>query len=120
MDIQIMSKDALLTPADETYIRNRLYFALAACDQDIDTAMVSLCAIPGFEPEGIQHCRVEIQLASGCTVIGDSSESNIYVAIDRAVERSCLKVISSVEPQLTTFSHPGAVTYASSSLNSAA
>ena len=120
MNIQIMSKDDLLTPADETYIRNRLYFALAARDQDIDAAIVSLCTIPGFESEVIKHCRVEIHLANDCTVIGDSSESDIYVAIDRAVERSCLKVSSSVEPQFTTSRQPGATTYANNSLSSAA
>ncbi len=120
MDIQIMSKDVALTAADETYIRNRLYFALAVSHQEIDTAEVSLCAIPGFESEGIQHCRVKIQLANGCAVIGDSSESNIYVAIDRAIERSCSKAKTSIEPQWPALSHPGAITYASNSLSSAA
>lgn len=120
MNIQIMSKDVLLSPADETYIRNRLYFALAVSHQEIDTAEVSLCAILGFESEGIQHCRVEIQLANGCAVIGDSSESNIYVAIDRAVERSCSKVTSSIEPQSPAFGHSRAITYASNRLSSAA
>ena len=120
MNIEILPKDVLLTPADETYIRNRLYFAVAGSEQDIDTASVSLCAIPGFELEEIQHCRVEIDLLNGCTVIGDSSESDIYVAIDRAIERSCLKVTSSDEPQLATSSHRGAIAYASNSLSSAA
>ena len=60
MDIQITAKDVWLTPADETYIRNRLYFALAANHQDLDKVEVSLCAIPGFESEGIhiRHFRI--------------------------------------------------------------
>jgi len=118
MDIQIMSKDVLLTAADETYIRNRMYFALAADDQDIDTAEVSVCAIPGFESEGIQHCRVELRLANGCSVIGDSSETDIYVAIDRAVERCCSKVTSSSESPWPAFSQSGSIPYASDRLGS--
>lgn len=115
-----MSKDVSLTPADETYIRNRLYFGLTTSQQKIGTTEVSLCSIPGFESEGILHCRVEIQLANGCAVIGDSSESNIYVAIDRAIERSCSKVTSSIDPQWPAFSHTGAIAYASNRLSSAA
>jgi ribosome-associated translation inhibitor RaiA len=120
MDIQITAKDVMLTPADETYICNRLYFALAANHQDLANVEVSLCAIPGFESEGIQHCRVQIQLANGCAVIGDSSESNIYVAIDRAVERSCSKVTCSDEPQWPAFSHSGSIPFATKDLSSAA
>jgi len=120
MDIQIMSKDVSLTASDETYIRNRMYFALAANHQGIDTAEVSICAIPAFESEGIQHCRVEIRLANGCSVIGDSSESNIYVAIDRAVERSCSKVTCSIESPWPAFSQSGSIPYASDRLSSAA
>ena len=120
MNIEILPKDVLLTPADETYIRNRLYFAVAGGEQDIDTATVSLCTIPGFESEEIQHCRVEIDLLNGCAVIGDSSESDIYVAIDRAIERSCRKVTSTIEPQSGASGHHGAIAYESNSLSSAA
>lgn len=120
MDIQIMSKDALLTAADETYIRNRMYFALAANHQCIGAAEVSVCAIPGFESEGIRHCRVEIQLTNGCSVIGDSSESNIYFAIDRAVERSCSKVVTSTESPWPACSKSGSIPYPNDGLSSAA
>lgn len=97
-----------MTPADETYVRNRLYFALAANHQDIDNAKVSLCAIPGFESEGMHHCRVDVQLANGSVVIGDSIESDLYVAIDRAVDRSCARITSNVMPQWRAFSQSGA------------
>lgn len=104
MEIKIVPKEVFLSLADKTYIRNRLYFALAASHRDIDTAKVSLCVIPGFESEGMHHCRVDIQLASGSTVIGDSIESDIYVAIDRAVDRSCSRVSGNVDPQWRAFS----------------
>lgn len=113
MDIHIVSRDVKLTRADVTYIRNRLYFALAANHRDLDNVEVSLCSIPGFESEGNQHCRVQIQLANGCAVISDSSESNIYVAIDRAVERSCSKVTASDKSQWPAFRHSGSISFAS-------
>ncbi len=95
MNINIMSKDTVLVRADETYIRNRLYFALAADHEGIDIADVSVCAVPGFDSERLHHCRVDIHLASGRAVIGDSIESDIYVAIDRAVDRASSKITSS-------------------------
>ena len=116
MDIKIMQKDLFLTLADETYIRNRLYFALAANYQDIDSAEVSLCAVPGFESEGMRHCRIDIALVSGNAVIGDSIDSDIYVAIDRAVDRSCSKLISNIEPKWQAFSQPGSIPLADNRL----
>ena len=111
MDIKIMPRDACLTLADETYIRNRLYFALAANHEEIDFAEVSLCTVPGFESEGMHHCRVDISLASGSAVIGDSIETDIYVAIDRAVDRSCAKITSNAQPQWHAFSRSQPVSY---------
>ena len=107
MDIRIMPKGDLLTPADETYIRDRLYFALAANQPQIGSAEVYLCAIPGFESEGLHHCRVDISLEGGSTAIGDSTESDIYVAIDRAVDRSCSKITYQADPKWHSFSQSG-------------
>lgn len=109
MNIKIMSKDESLSQADETYIRNRLYFALAANHREVETAEVSLCAIPGFESEGMHHCRVDIALIGGSVVIGDSVESDIYVAIDRATDRSCAQLTSNVDPAWQAFSQSEAM-----------
>ncbi len=43
---------------------------------------------------------------------GDSSETNIYVAIDRAVERSCSKVTTSDESRWPSFRHSGSIPFA--------
>ena len=109
MNIKIQSQDESLSSADETYIRNRLYFALAANHEDVATAQVSLCAIPGFESEGMHHCRVDIALVSGSAVIGDSVGSDIYVAIDRAADRSCSQLTSNVDPKWRAFSQSGSM-----------
>lgn len=120
MDIKIKQKDVSLTLADKTYIWNRLHFALAANHRDVDSAEVSLCPIPGFESEGMHRCRVEIQLLSGEAGVGDSSESDIYVAIDRAVERSCSKISSNIESQWRAFSQSGSAPLNDNGLSTAA
>lgn len=120
MNIQIMPKDVFLTLADKTYIRNRLYYDLAANHEDIDTAEVSLCAIPGFESESMHHCRVEIQLINGSSLIGDSTEADIYVAIDRAVDRSCARVNSSDKPRWRAFSQSGSNPFRHNQMSAAA
>ena len=121
MDIKIMTKDVYLTAADKKYIGNRIYFDLAANQQNVERTEVSLCAIRGFESERLHHCRVEVRLLNGNAVIGDSNETDIFVTIDRAIERACSRVSSSIGSQEQTIgrngvvasanSHPGAAAY---------
>jgi ribosome-associated translation inhibitor RaiA len=120
MDIQIIPKDVSLTLADQTYIRNRLYFSLAGPNPQVDSAQVSLCAIPGFESESMHHCRVDVQLPNGRSLIGDSSESDIYVAIDRAVGRSCTRLASSDEFRYRSPGHSVSTAFRENHLPSAA
>jgi len=104
MDIRIMPKDVVLSAADETYIRHRICFALAANHRDIDAVQVSLCAVPGFESARMHRCRVDIGLLDGTTAAGESMEDNLYVTIDRAVDRACAGITFDVDPLWHAFS----------------
>jgi hypothetical protein len=107
MDIRIMPQDVVLSAADETYIRQRLYFGLAANHRDIDAVEVAVCAVPGVESRKMRRCRVEIGLVDGTAAIGDSMEDNLYVAIDRAVDRACEEITLNVDPVWRAFSRSG-------------
>jgi hypothetical protein len=107
MDIRIMPQDVVLSAADETYIRQRLYFGLAANHRDIDAVEVAVCAVPGVESRKMHRCRVDIGLVDGSAAIGDSMEENRYVAIDRAVDRACGDLTLNVDPVWRAFSRSG-------------
>jgi len=107
MDIRIMRKDVVLSAADETYIRHRIYFALAANHRDIGAVEVSLCAVPGFESARMHRCRVDIGLLDGTGTTGESMEDNLYVTIDRAVDRACAGITLDVDPIWHAFSRSG-------------
>ena len=104
MDIRIMPRDLLLTAADDSYIRNRLYFGLAANHRDIDTVEVSLCSAPASARGSLLRCQVDIRLTDGSAALGDSMESNLYVAIDRAVDRACSSITLNVDWHWRDFS----------------
>lgn len=88
MNVNIMPNGVTLSRADETYIQNRLYYAAAGRHKKIVNADVSLCVLPGCGPENMHRCEIELHSANGSAIYGDSSESDIYVAIDRALDRS--------------------------------
>ena len=104
MDISISPQGVHLTDADETYVRNRLYFGLAANHRDVDAVKVAVCAAPGAESASKHRCRVDIGLADGTAAIGDSLENNLYVAIDRAADRACCAITRNVDMDWRIFS----------------
>ena len=98
MDIRIMLKDACLSAADETYLTNRLCFGLAANHRDVDAVEVSVNTVPGVEPGTAYRCRVDISLVDGASAPGECRDANLYVAIDRAIDRACGRIIRNVDP----------------------
>ena len=104
MDIRIRPQGVRLTVADETDIRNRLYFGLAANHRDVDAVEVSVRAAPGSESAGMHRCRVDIALVDGAAAIGRSMQGNLYAAIDRGVDRACSAITRNVDPDWRAFS----------------
>lgn len=105
MDIRIQANDFSLSPADEDYIRRRLYFELSRFQSEIDTVRVRLEEVPGFESEGISRILVEVGSADCGPVFGDSHESDLYVAIDRAAARVGTNMAGSVDSQAWAYDH---------------
>ena len=104
MNISILPKGVLLTNADETYIRNRLYFGLAANHRDVESVELFVCTAPGGESASMHRGRVDIGLVDGAAAIGDSLEDNLYVAIDRAADRACCAITRNVDMDWRIFS----------------
>jgi ribosome-associated translation inhibitor RaiA len=104
MEISISAKGVLLTDADETYIRNRLCFGLAANHRDVEAVEVSVCSAPGAGSAIRHRCRVDIGLVDGTAAIGDSMEDNLYVAIDQAADRACCAITRNVDMDWRIFS----------------
>jgi len=97
MDIRSHASHFPLSREDETYIRSRVIFALTTNQPDIGTVNVWLVDIPATTSRGSNHCRIEVTFINGQSIIGDSSASDLYVAIDRAVDRAAWKTARSLE-----------------------
>ena len=104
MEIIISNRNTVLSTADDTYLRNRLYFGLASNYRDIDSVEVLVNSAPGAEPEMFHRCRVDITMDDGSVVVGDSMETNLYVAMDRAVDRACSGITRNVDWNWRAFS----------------
>jgi len=109
MEIRIMPKNLSLTTADDTYLRNRLYFGLAANHRDVVSVGVSLSTSRGSESGGLHRCRVDIALVDGSSALGASMETNLYVAMDLAVDRACAGITRNVDWNWREFSRTGPI-----------
>lgn len=87
MNIEILADDMPLSGAEETYIRRRLGATLGGRRSAIDTVQAWVCDIPGFDSEAVIHCRVDVKLINGQTVIGDSCDCDFETVVQRAAAR---------------------------------
>ncbi len=105
MNIKIFANDMYLAPEDRDLIERRMETVFASRRSSIDCVEVWLCEIPGFEAEAMKHCRIEIKLVNGCMMIGDSSEFDLEIVLQRAALRASRNLISA-SAWLTLSNHP--------------
>lgn len=87
MRIDIQAKGFELTNALRTHAQRRLQFALDWAGRDVRNVNVRLSDINGPRGGNDKRCAIQISLGAQDLVVEDT-EADLYVAIDRAVERS--------------------------------
>ena len=97
MDIEIQTTNTQLKAADDEFVRYRIAFSLEDNWPAIDKVLVRIREIPGFDLEYINQCVVEIRLLDGSTLSGDSTASDLHIAIHRAADRAGTMVARHVE-----------------------
>jgi ribosomal subunit interface protein len=88
MHIEIQARDFPLTEALHGYVERRLRFALSARDDAIMRVQVRLSDVNGPRGGEDKCCQVRVLLPGLGSVVIEDTESDLYVAIDRAADRT--------------------------------
>jgi len=88
MQIEIQARDFQLTHALRDHIQRRLDFALSTRHQHIQTIKVRLSDINGPRGGNDKRCLIQMVLPQLSDVVIEDTETDMYVAIDRAADRA--------------------------------
>jgi ribosomal subunit interface protein len=97
MRVTIQTNGFEMTGALRSYTEHRLASALGWAREHMYKLGVSLSDINGPRGGVDKRCKIQVQLGSGREVIIENVEADLYVAIDRAVDRADRAVVKQVE-----------------------
>lgn len=87
MITKIQTQGLELTDGLRDYTQKRLAYALSHSTQHIQRVQVRLIDVNGPRGGVDKRCQIEVHLKGLATVVVEDIETDLYVAIDRAVER---------------------------------
>ena len=88
MNVEIVARGFELTDALRDYVERRIYFTFSGRDEQIKSIEVRLSDINGPRGGIDKRCKMLIEVPRIKNVVVEDTESNLYVAIDRATERA--------------------------------
>lgn len=88
MRIEIQANGFQLTDALRQHAERRLQFALSWASNDVRKIVVRLSDINGPRGGKDKRCTIQIPLPRVQDVLIEDTESDLYVAIERAVDRA--------------------------------
>lgn len=101
MRIDIQARDFSLTEALRSHAERRLHFALASCSDQIQRIIMHLSDINGPRGGKDKHCHLQVILDGLPDVVIEDTETDMYVAINRAVDRAGRTVVRKIERRQT-------------------
>ena len=88
MRIDIQARGFELTEGLREHTERRLHFALSWASHGVRTVNVRLSDINGPRGGNDKRCRIKVPLPGGQAVVVEDTEADLYVAIDRAADRT--------------------------------
>jgi ribosomal subunit interface protein len=88
MQIEIQARNFPLTHGLRRHVQRRLNFALGTRYEQIQRIQVRLSDINGPRGGNDKCCHIQVALPRLADVVIEDTESNLYVAIDRAADRT--------------------------------
>lgn len=101
MQIDIQALHFTLTDALQNHAQRRLRFALTCCDDRIQRIVMRLSDINGPRGGVDKHCHLQVVLTGLPDVVIEDTEVDMYVAINRAVDRAGRTVVRKINRQQT-------------------
>lgn len=99
MRINIQTSGFKLTDGLREHTERRLQFALSWARHDVRKVVVHLSDINGPRGGNDKRCYIQVPLPHKPDVVIEDTESDLYVAIDRAVDRAGRSVARRLERQ---------------------
>lgn len=99
MRIDIHTSGFELTDGLREHTERRLQFALSWASYDVRKVIVRLSDINGPRGGNDKRCSIQIPLPRSADIVIEDTETDLYVAIDRAVERAERSVARRLERQ---------------------
>lgn len=93
MQIDIQARGFVLTDALRDYAERRLRFALPPADERIRRVTLRFFDTNGPRGGIDKRCRIQVTLNGLGGVVIEDTEADLYVAIDRAVDRAGRAVV---------------------------
>jgi len=97
MRIDIQARNFSLTESLRSHAERRLRFALTCCDDHIHRIVIRLSDIKGPRGGADKRCHLQVVLDGIPDVVIEDIEADLYVAIDRAVDRAGRTVVRKIE-----------------------
>jgi putative sigma-54 modulation protein len=88
MQIEIQARDFPLTEALAAYIERRISFVLSSRYDQIQRITVRLSDINGSRGGIDKRCQIQVTLPKLKDIVIEDTETDLYVAIDRAADRT--------------------------------
>lgn len=101
MHIDIQARHFSLTNALRKHAEHRLRLALTCCGDHIQRIVMRLSDINGPRGGADKHCHLQVVLAGLPDVVIEDTETNLYVAINRATDRAGRTLVRKVNRRQT-------------------
>ena len=97
MQIDIHTQDFALTDSLRKHAERRLFYALSCCEDFIQRIEMRLSDINDLHGGADKRCQLRVILDDLPDVVTDDIESDFYIAIERASDRSGRTVIRKIK-----------------------
>lgn len=88
MRIDIQTSGFILTDGLREYAKRRLQFALSWANHDVRKIAMRLSDINGPRGGSDKRCQILVRLSGGQDVVIEDTEADLYIAVDRAADRT--------------------------------
>jgi len=99
MRIDIQARNFPLTDTQRSHAERRLRFSLTCCDDRIRRVVMRLSDINGPRGGADKRCHLQLVLAGLPDVVVEDTEADLYVAVDRAVDRAGRTLLRRIDRQ---------------------
>jgi len=97
MEIDLQSRDLIVTYSLREHVNKRLKFALSTFNEYILKVIVRLSDINGPKGGIDQHCHLQVVLIGMPDVVIEDTEENLYVAVVSAAQRANQAVVRKIK-----------------------